>query len=77
MHHHVLAWRHHEVRPTSNAADPARTDSRYCFYDRAHNDYLYSSAWVAKLEAELEDGEEAVRRWNRGRRARAGDDAQR
>jgi hypothetical protein len=53
MSHHTDAWRRHGVRPDSEASDPAPTDARYCIYDRAHGDYVYSNAWVRKLIAEL------------------------
>jgi len=35
------------------AAKPEATDARYCIFDKAHKDYLYTAAWVAKLTAEL------------------------
>ena len=64
MHHHVLAWRYHGIRPRRDASDPARTEAKYCVYDRAHRDYLYTDAWVSKLEAELrEGGGAAISRW--------------
>jgi hypothetical protein len=50
---HVLAWKHYNIRPASNSPDPTKTDPRYCVYDRAHKDYLYTDAWVEKLKAEL------------------------
>jgi hypothetical protein len=53
MNSHTEAWRRHGVRPNSDAVDPAATDPRYCIYDRAHGDYLYSDAWAEKLIAEL------------------------
>lgn len=67
MHHHVLAWKHYGIRPASNAANPTHTDARYCVYDRAHRDYLYTAAWVSKLEADLRDKpEDAIRKWYAG-----------
>jgi hypothetical protein len=50
---HVLAWKFFKIRPASNSADPMKTDARYCVYDRAHKDYIYSEAWVEKLKVEL------------------------
>lgn len=55
MHHHTTAWKHFEVRPKSNSGQPQHTDSRYCVYDYAHKDYLYTKAWIAKLISELSD----------------------
>ena len=52
---HVFAWKHFAIRPAKNAPDPMRTDARYCVYDRAHKDYVFTEAWVEKLKAELAD----------------------
>jgi len=69
MSHHVLAWRYYRARPPSNAGDPARTDTRYCVYDRAHRDYLYTGAWVAKLKEELRAEAGVIQRWKAPERA--------
>lgn len=53
MNDHTEAWRRHGVRPDGHAADPAATDARYCLYDAAHGDFVYSDAWARKLIAEL------------------------
>jgi len=50
---HSRAWRHYKVRPGSKSTKPEATLSQYCVYDKAHNDYLYTDAWVAKLIAEM------------------------
>ena len=52
---HSRAWRHYKVRPSGGAVKPDETLSQYCVYDKAHNDYLYTDAWVAKLAAEMAD----------------------
>lgn len=52
--HHVRAWRYWKVRPEADAQDPAATNSRYCVYDVAHKDYLYTEEWVQFLIAKLE-----------------------
>ena len=52
---HSRAWRHYKVRPGVEAAKPDQTLGQYCVYDKAHNDYLYTDAWVAKLTAEMAD----------------------
>jgi hypothetical protein len=49
MSDHTSAWKRHAVRPPSDAADPAATDSRYSIWDEPHRDYLYTEAWVRKL----------------------------
>jgi hypothetical protein len=50
---HVQSWRFFHVRPTRGEPNPANCDSRYCFYDAAHGDYLYTDAWVEHLVREL------------------------
>lgn len=61
---HTLAWRRFGIRPPGNSPDPARTDSRYAIYDRAHHDYLYTEAWVERLKEELgSDPESVVASW--------------
>ncbi|HEY9086471.1 MAG TPA: DUF3644 domain-containing protein [Candidatus Tyrphobacter sp.] len=68
MYRHTLAWRYHGIRPPSNSPDPARTDSKYAVYDRAHRDYLYTEAWVDRLKDELGAAPEAVvARWKPAR----------
>ncbi len=49
MHHHILCYRHFNVRPPKGAADPKACDSRFCVYDAAHGDYLYTDEWVKLL----------------------------
>ena len=53
MHHHIIAYRHFNIRPPKGAPDPKACDVRYCVYDAAHGDYLYTQDWVKKLIAEL------------------------
>jgi hypothetical protein len=52
---HTAAWKHFKVRPESGAPRQDVTDSRYCVYDVAHKDYLYTEAWIDKLSKELVD----------------------
>lgn len=46
------AWKKLSCRPPANAADPKRTDDRYCVYDEPHGDYLYKQAFVDKVVRE-------------------------
>ncbi len=55
---HMAAWKHFSVRPTSGTSDPSSTDARYCVYDAAHQDYLYTQAWIDKLIRELSSPEQ-------------------
>jgi len=50
---HTAAWQHFGVRPASGVAKPEVTTPQYCLYDSAHNDYLYTTAWIEKLIREL------------------------
>ena len=52
---HIRAWQYFNVRPQSGTTKPEATDSRYCVYDVAHKDYLYTEAWVDKLAKSLAD----------------------
>jgi hypothetical protein len=52
---HTSAWKHFNIRPKSGSAKPEITDARYCVFDSAHHDYLYTQAWIDKLLAELSD----------------------
>jgi hypothetical protein len=51
------AWRHYKVRPDNTATGKQRnkTKAEYCRYDEAHDDYLYSQAYVNFLVRELSD----------------------
>ena len=46
---HTNAWKHFSVRPSTGAANPRKCNADFCVYDKAHNDYLYTTAWVKKL----------------------------
>jgi hypothetical protein len=52
---HTAAWRHFKIRPRGRVPKPELTASEFCVYDRAHNDYLYTKAWVDQLWRELVD----------------------
>lgn len=52
---HTLCWKHYNVRPRTGAANPELTNQKYCFFDRAHRDYLYTQQWVELLVERLSD----------------------
>lgn len=52
---HTRAWRYYKVRPAGGTTKPEQTLGQYCVYDTAHNDYLYTDVWVAKLISEMAD----------------------
>ncbi|MBC9785524.1 DUF3644 domain-containing protein [Heliobacterium chlorum] len=53
--HHSKCWKYYNVRPPIKDNNPAKTDTKYCQYDAAHNDYLYTEEWVKLLITELSD----------------------
>ena len=51
--HHARACQFYKVRPLASAADPEKTDTRFCHYDAAHRDYVYTEQWVRFLITEM------------------------
>lgn len=49
MNTHTQAWRHFNVRPGNEAADPSATKSDFCRYNAAFKQYVYTPAWVKYL----------------------------
>ncbi|MDP9392973.1 MAG: hypothetical protein M3Q27_01345 [Actinomycetota bacterium] len=47
MWHHAPLVAHHRLK--LDPADPAKTDVRYCLYDRPWRKHVYTQAWVRKL----------------------------
>lgn len=58
---HTRAWRHYGVRPRAESDHPEHTTAQYCVYDEAHEDYLYTQAWVDKLARDLAEPAEYAR----------------
>jgi hypothetical protein len=61
FHVHMKAWKYYGVRPPHGDAHPERTRSEYCIYDEAHEDYVYTKAWVEKLAKDLAQPDEYER----------------
>lgn len=55
---HTKCWRRYNVRPKSGSASPEKTVSRYCVYDEAHRDYLFTKEWVSFLCEKMKDEKE-------------------
>lgn len=51
--HHVAAVCYFKVRPVKGEGDPNKTNGKYCIYDSAHKDYLFTPAWLTFLSEEL------------------------
>ena len=55
--HFILAWKRLGVRPDGGAKFPERTDERYCVYDAAHHDYLYTAEFVDEVVSRIATAE--------------------
>ena len=44
-----------QVRPPTGSPTPATTKEQYCHWDSAHNDYVYTEAWIERLKTKLAD----------------------
>lgn len=53
--HHARCWKFYQVRPMNGDPNPYNCNSRYCSYDEAHRDYVYTEEWVEFLKKELSD----------------------
>lgn len=51
-----LAWKKYKVRPEQKGS--ANCNIRFCQYDVAHNDYVYTEDWVDFLIQKLSDDNE-------------------
>lgn len=51
--HHANACQFYKIRPKPGDKHPEKTDTRYCHYDAAHKDYVFTEQWVAFLKNEL------------------------
>ncbi|MFN8612892.1 MAG: DUF3644 domain-containing protein [Vulcanimicrobiota bacterium] len=53
-HEHTLAWKGFGVRPLTGGT-PDGVKSEFCLYDEANKQYLYTAAWVEKLQKFCKD----------------------
>ncbi|MDO8137798.1 MAG: DUF3644 domain-containing protein [Candidatus Brocadiales bacterium] len=53
MHSHIMCYRHFNARPKKGDPKPEFCDTRYCYYDQVHKDYIYTQAWIDFLVQEL------------------------
>jgi len=51
--HHLKACHYYRVRPRKGEGDPQSTNTRYCQYDEAHEDYVYTREWRDFLVDEM------------------------
>ncbi len=52
---HVQCWKHYKIRPERGNPQPHKTNLKYCQYDAAHEDYIYTREWIDFLISELTD----------------------
>jgi hypothetical protein len=52
---HARCWRRYKARPPSGSSTPQETNWKFCVYDKRHNDYGYTQAWVDFLIEKLRD----------------------
>jgi hypothetical protein len=52
---HTRCWQCFKVRPPSKSPNPEQTDTKYCIYDKRHNDYGYTEEWVKFLIDKFRD----------------------
>ncbi|MBN3932556.1 DUF3644 domain-containing protein [Streptomyces verrucosisporus] len=50
---HVEMWKRLGVRPAKGSGDPYATVARYCSYNEAFDQYVYTQAWVKKILKEI------------------------
>ena len=55
---HSRCWRRYKVRPASGSPNPQATNWQYCIYDKMHDDYGYTQAWVDFLLEKLKEPNE-------------------
>lgn len=57
---HRRCFLKYKVRPAGNSKSPHLTNTKFCIYDKPHNDYLYTKAWVDFLIDKLSNEDEYI-----------------
>lgn len=57
QHHFTKMWQKHGVRPATADPNRERTDPRYCLYNMAHGNYVFTKAYVDRCVRELDTRE--------------------
>jgi hypothetical protein len=55
---HSRCWRKYKVRPSKGSANPHETNWKFCIYDKMHEDYGYTQAWVDFLIEKMKNTDE-------------------
>jgi len=52
---HSRAWQIFGIRPLRKTGNPERCNTKYCVYDKVHDDWVYTKQWVDFLILNLKD----------------------
>jgi len=52
---HTRCWKRYKARPSSGSLTPQETNWQFCVYDKRHDDYGYTQAWLDFLIEKLKD----------------------
>ena len=52
---HTHFWKKFKVRPSKKEKDSIEPDRRYCIYDKAHDDFLYTKEWIDFLVEKMNE----------------------
>lgn len=52
---HIQCCKYYKIRPFKHDGLPEKTNTKYCIYDKRHNDYSYTEAWVKFLIEEMKE----------------------
>ncbi|MEE1941962.1 DUF3644 domain-containing protein [Streptomyces sp. TRM 70361] len=50
---HVEMWKRLKVRPVKGSGDPYATVAKYCSYNEAFDQYVYTQAWIRRILREI------------------------
>ena len=57
--HHPIANKHYKIRNEGN--DPKNCNTKYCQFDDAHKDFVYTQDWIDFLVDKLKDKKEYLK----------------
>lgn len=57
--HHPIAYKHYKIRNEGN--DPKNCNTKYCQFDDAHKDFVYTQDWIDFLVNKLKDKKEYLK----------------
>ncbi|MFD8301485.1 DUF3644 domain-containing protein [Streptomyces sp. NPDC059690] len=60
QHHFTAMWKKHGVRPPASDLNRARTDTSYCLYNMAHDNYVFTKAYIDRCVKEIDTREKFI-----------------